>query len=133
MPVYDLVAVAQALGLDIKRLDNILSRNDLPGVDRRARGVSRRISSDAAVTLHLACNLATAMEIPVGAALRISQMLQRSDGQPVAIGSFASLRADVLTLRATTVARLDTAVELVGRRRRGRPPRARRPGEERST
>ena len=128
MPVYDVSAVAHALGIDVKQLDNILSRNYLNGVDRRARGVSRRISSDAAITLQLACDLAAALEVPVAAALRISQMLQQKDDEPVAVGRFASLRADVVALRATTVARLDTAVEVVGRRRRGRPRRARQPG-----
>lgn len=128
MPVYDVSAVAQAIGIDVKQLDNILSRHYLTGVDRRTRGVSRRISTEAAVTLHLACDLAAALEVPVAAALRISQMLQQKDDEPVAVGRFASLRADVVALRATTVARLDTAVEVVGRRRRGRPRRARQPG-----
>jgi len=127
LPVYDVSAVAQAIGIDVKQLDNILSRHYLTGVDRRTRGVSRRISTEAAVTLHLACDLAAALEVPVAAALRISQMLQQKDDEPVAVGRFASLRADVVALRATTVARLDTAVEVVGRRRRGRP-RARQPG-----
>jgi len=130
LPVYDVSAVAHAIGIDVKQLDNILSRNFLNGVDRRTRGVSRRISSDAAITLQLACDLAAALEVPVAVALRISQMLQQNDGEPVAVGRFASLRADVVALRTTTVARLDTAVELVGRRRRGRPPRARQLGGE---
>jgi hypothetical protein len=130
LPVYDVSAVAQALGIDVKRLDNILSRSYLTGVDRRTRGVSRRISTEAAVTLRLACDLAAALEMPVAAALRISQMLQQNDGEPVAAGRFASLRADVVVLRATTVTQLDAAVELVGRRRRGRPPLARQADRE---
>ena len=125
MPVYDVSAVAHAIGIDIKQLDNILSRNYLGGVDRRTRGVSRRISTEAAVTLQLACDLAAALKVPVAVALRVSQMLQRNDDEPVAIGRFALLGVDIVALRTTTVARLDTAVELVGRRRRGRPPRAR--------
>ena len=122
LPVYNVSAVAQAIGVDVKQLDNILSRNSLTGVDRRTRGVARRISTEAAITLQLACDLAAALEVPVAAALRISQILQRNDGEAVTIGRFASLRADVVALRVTTVARLDAAVELVGRRRRGRPP-----------
>ena len=130
LPVYHVSAVAQAIGIDVKQLDNLLSRNFLTGVDRRTRGVARRISTEAAITLQLAWDLTAALEVPLAAALRISQIVQRNDGEAVTLGRFASIRVDVVALRATTVARLDAAVELVGRRRRGRPPRERQSSRE---
>ena len=58
-------------------------RNYLTGVDRRTRGVSRRVSTEAAVTIRLAWDLAAALEMPFAAALRISQLLQHErDGEP---------------------------------------------------
>lgn len=124
MAIYDVTAVAEALGVDPKQLDNVLSRNELEGVERKARGVTRRVSSDAAVTIHLAFELAAALRMPFGAALRVSASLQRSPNQRVVVGKFATLQADLAALRAATIAQLDSAVEIVGRRRRGRPPRA---------
>jgi hypothetical protein len=126
MPVYDVSAVAEAIGIDPKQLDNILSRNDLVGVERRTRGVARRLSTDAAVTIHLASELSTALRVPIAEALRLASELQRRADHAVAVGSFATLHVDVVALRAATVTRLDSAVELVGRRKRGRPARVRR-------
>ena len=123
MPFYNVSAVAEAVGLTEKQLDNLLSRNALPGVERKARGVSRRISVDAAVTIHLASQLADAMRLPVAAALEMASELQTSTHQVVSVGEFVSLQADIGALRNATLVRLDAAVEAVGRRRRGRPPR----------
>jgi 7-keto-8-aminopelargonate synthetase-like enzyme len=121
LPFYDVAAVAEAVGIDAKQLDNILSRNELSGVERRTRGVSRRLSVDAAVTIHLASEIASALGMPIGHALRISAAIQQDADYVVQAGEFATLRADVARIRMTTIARLDSAVELVGRRRRGRP------------
>lgn len=123
MPFYDVAAVAEAVGIDAKQLDNILSRNALDGVERRTRGVSRRLSVDAAVTIQLASEIAGTLGMPIGQALRISAAIQQSADHVVRVGDIATLHADVARIRATTIARLDGAVELVGRRRRGRPPK----------
>ena len=126
MPFYDVAAVAEAVGMDAKRLDNILSRNELNGVERWARGVSRRLSVEAAVTICIASDIASALGMPIGHAIRISEAVQQDTDHVVRVGEFATLQADVAKVRTTTIARLDSAVELVGRRRRGRPPKARR-------
>ena len=123
MPVYHVSAVAEALGMSEKQLDNILSRNDVSGVERRSRGVSRRVSADAAITIHLAFELATSLRIPVVHALSLADALQSAADHSLPAGRFGRIHADVAALRAETLARLDTAVEAVGRRRRGRPPR----------
>jgi len=124
MPFYDVAAVAEAVGIDAKRLDNILSRNELSGVERWTRGVSRRLSVDAVVTIRLASDIANALGLPIGQALRISHAVQQDPDHRVRVGEFGTLHVDAAGVRATTIARLDGAVELVGRRRRGRPPKA---------
>jgi hypothetical protein len=124
LPIYHVSAVAEALGMTEKQLDNILSRNDVAGVERRTRGVSRRVSVDAAITIHLAFDLAASLRIPVVHALSLAESLQTAADYSLPAGRFARIRADVAALRAETLTRLDAAVEAVGRRRRGRPPRA---------
>ena len=123
MPVYDVSAVAHALDMNQRQLDNILSRNDLGGVDRRARGVTRRVTPDAAVLIKLALDLASGLGIPTSSAIRIATAIAREPDHQLVIGDFASIRVDMPGLRASTNARLSMAVEIVGRRRRGRPPR----------
>jgi hypothetical protein len=123
MPFYDVTAVAEAVGIDAKQLDNILCRNELDGVERRTRGVSRRLSVDAAVTIQLAAEVAGALRMPIGQALRVSAAIQQSTDNVLRVSDVVTLHADVATLRAATIARLNGAVELLGRRRRGRPPK----------
>lgn len=123
LPVYDVSAVAHALDINHRQLDNILSRNDLIGVDRRARGVTRRVTPDAAVIINLALDLSTALRIPTSSAIRAAEAIAREPDHQLAVGDFASIRVDMAGLTASTNARLSMAVEIVGRRRRGRPPR----------
>lgn len=124
MPFYSVSAVAEAVGMSEKQLDNMLSRNALVGVERKARGVARRISADAAVTINLASGLSESLRVPIGAAIGIATQLQTTNEHVIGVGAFLTLRADMTALRIATLARLDMAVEMVGRRRRGRPPRA---------
>ena len=123
MPAYHVSAVAEAIGMSEKQLDNILSRNELAGVERRTRGVSRRVSVDAAITIHLAFELAASLRIPVVHALSVAASLQAAADHSLPAGRFARIQANVAALREETLERLDAAVEAVGRRRRGRPPR----------
>ena len=121
MPYYDVSAVAEALDMDYRQLDNLLSRNDVAGVERKQRGVSRRLTADAVVVIHLAWELARDLRMPLAEALRLASEIERASDHELALGGFGIIRFDVDALRAATLERLDTAVELVGRRRRGRP------------
>ena len=129
MPVYDVAAVAEALDLESRQLDNLLSRNELSGVDRKRRGVARRLTPESAVVIGFARELANALAVPLGSVLSFAETVVRQDRRDIEIGSFATLRVDLSSLRAATYTRLDAAVELVGRRRRGRPRRRPRSGE----
>ena len=120
MPFYDVSALAVALDLDPRQVDNMLSRNTIAGVERKTRGVTRRVNADAVVRIQLASELTRALGISVGRALQLASRLTES-GADVQLGQYGLLRFDVMGLRRTTLERLDAAVEAVGRRRRGRP------------
>jgi hypothetical protein len=121
LPIYDLAAVADAVNMEPKQLDNLLSRNQLPGVERKKRGVARRLNTDVTVVICLARELSQAFEISIGSALRFAQIAIRSEPKAIELGPFMSLHIDRAALRTAIAARLDAAVEAVGRRRRGRP------------
>jgi hypothetical protein len=122
LPLYDLAAVAHAVDVPAKQLDNLLSRNALPSVEKKRRGLARRLPREIAVAVKLASDLATTLDIPTGKLLRLAHEIERSDRAELMIGEFAKLEINLSGLRAYTAARLDEAVEVVGRRRRGRPP-----------
>jgi hypothetical protein len=109
-----------------KQLDNLLSRNELDGVERKTRGVTRRISSEAAVAINIAWRLSEATKVPIASALQLSRRLSGDSRHSIVIGDHLTLAVDFAGIRADTLARLDAAVERVGRRRRGRPPNAQR-------
>lgn len=122
MPVYDLAAVAHALDFDLKQLDNLLSRNALPGVERRRRGIARRLTPDVAVVICLARELAEALGVSIGTLLPVADSIERGATNEVRLGEYVTLRIDRAALRTSTLAQLDAAVEVIGTRRRGRPP-----------
>lgn len=127
MPVYDVSAVAHALDLELKQLDNLLSRNTLAGVEKKRRGLARRLTPEIAVVLRIAKELSESLGVSAGSMLPIAHDIERSSGSELRLGDFLTLHVDRDALRASTLARLDTAVELIGTRRRGRPPRRMRP------
>lgn len=122
MPFYDVAALAEAFEVDDRQIDNLLSRNDIVGVERRARGVTRRVTLDAAVTIRVALELTSVLRIPSSYALRVAARMTASSSEEMPVGSYGTLRFDLARLRGAAVERLASAVETVGRRRRGRPP-----------
>ena len=126
LPVYDLAAVAHALDIDLKQLDNLLSRNTLPGVEKKRRGIARRLTPDVAVVIRLARDISEALGVSVGSLLSVADSIGRGATSEVRLGEYATLRVDRDALRISTLARLDGAVEVIGTRRRGRPPGRRR-------
>ena len=119
MPIYDTAAAAEALGISAKKLDNILSRHALPGIEKKRRGVGRRIGSDAVLAVFIAVEIVRAAHVPLGVALQLSRTILMTGGEAM-VGRFAVLTIDLAAVRASIAARLDAAVELVGRRPRGR-------------
>ena len=130
MPVYDLAAVAHAIDIDLKQLDNLLSRNTLPGVERRRRGIARRLTPDVVVVIRLARDLAEALGVSAGTLLSVANSIERGATNEVRFGEYVTLYVDRDALRMSTLVRLDAAVEVIGTRRRGRPPGRKRPARE---
>jgi hypothetical protein len=124
LPFYNLAAVAHAVELHPKQLDNLLSRNRLPGIAKNGRGLTRRFSREVAVVVRLAIDLGRTLDIPIGTLLDIASRIERGDARLLAVGSFGRLEIDLPALRASVASRLDEAVEVLGRRSRGRPSKA---------
>ena len=130
MPFYDVSAVAHAVDLELKQLDNLLSRNMLPGIEKGRRGLARRLTPELAVVVRLAKELSEAFGISAGSVLPVAYRIEQEESDELKLGAFLTLRVDRAAIRASTYARLDNAVEIVGRRRRGRPARKPRPRNE---
>ena len=121
MPIYDIHAVAHATDLKPKQVDNLLSRNSVVGRQKKRRGLARRVGTDTVVAIRIAMALASFFGVSVGAMMSTAENLASSTDGEIAIDGFLRLRIDQTALRASTRVRLDSAVESVGVRRRGRP------------
>lgn len=121
MPVYDLAAVAQAVDLEEKQLDNLISRNALRGLEKNRRGIARRFTPELVVMIKLAKDIGDTLGLPTGSLFPVADRVMQSGGE-LNVGSFGVLQVDLTSLRESIIARLGTAVEEVGRRKRGRPP-----------
>jgi hypothetical protein len=126
MAAYSIATAALALGVDRKRLENILSRQDVPGTRRGRQGQARRLSREATVNLAAMIQLEDIFSIPAPAAadlIRTARELSRSPSGSVQIlrGS-VGLIIDFAALESTLLAQLSEALEMAPRPRRGRPP-----------
>lgn len=123
MPLYNTATAASALNVSAKWLDNILSHNDLDGVQSESQGVSRRLSLASITALSLTKDLAMNLDISQASALRLAT---RVLAQPTGVLEFSTgfrMSVDIGALRAATLARLARAVEVAPTPRRGRPPK----------
>jgi hypothetical protein len=122
LPFYDLSAVAHAIDMEPKQLDNLLSRNTLSGVEKKKRGIARRLTPDVVVVIQIAKEIAEALDLSTGSLFSVAQRIADNDSGLLELGAFVTLKIDLDALRTATFNQLDAAVEVVGRRRRGRPP-----------
>ncbi len=122
--------------LDQKTFDNLLLRVGSEAVTPGRQGVERRIPVVLIEELLLARDLSAALAIPTRDAFAVARRLLGRSGSSgevaldggfhgsLHVGEFIQLGADLTGLRATLQARLESAVETVVRRPRGRPPKA---------
>jgi len=123
MPLYNTATAATAIGVSSKWLDNLLSHNDIPGVQSESQGVPRRLSLAAVAHIALTKDLVDLLNVPVSTAVRIAaDMLADPDGKSLG-GSSIRLTMNLDEFRAGVLASLARAVELAPTRRRGRPPK----------
>ena len=119
---YSTREVALALGIPLKRLDNILSAGSLKSGVAGARGRSRLIPVQTVDRLALVLLLGRDLGIPTARGIEIGDSLLRSPDGTVAIGVLGELRYDIERLRDVVRRSLADTLDGVARPRRGRPP-----------
>jgi hypothetical protein len=125
---------ADVLQVSRKSLDNLLGRIGPGAVGAGRQGVERRISVALLEELALTVELSRRAGIPARDAFELARALlgraqvdpDQADVSPdfigsVSLGPFVQLGANLRALREDLQARLETAIESVVRRRRGRP------------
>lgn len=139
MASYSTITAAIALGVDRKRLENLLLRSRIPGTTRGRQGRARRLSRSSLLALAVVVRLQDELGIPAAYAVEllagglVSTGSRASPehpdrggrvepGVPAAIrrGPF-TLAVDVAALERELAASLAEAIEMSPRPRRGRP------------
>ena len=123
MRAYTVATAAITLNVTRKWLDNTLSHHRIDGVIQSRQGISRRLSPQAVLTLHVALQLVQGLEIPLKRALVLARELSasgRAGGDGLSGGLSISL--DIERSGAEVANRLAHAVEMTPVPRRGRPP-----------
>ena len=121
MPSYNTATVASALGVTPKWLDNLLSHNDLDGLQRASQGVSRRLSFATVTILSLATELIDALGIKTPAAIELAAQLLNSSTGELIVSPRLHFRVQADTLRSDVLNSLARAVEIAPSPKRGRP------------
>ena len=125
MRAYTVAAVAVALKMPVKWVDNVLSHNKVRGVAQARQGVARRLTPQAVTILEIALQLVRATSLPVSRALEVAHKVAELGGSaaPVYLSRTVTIVVDVAAITVETSGRLAQAVEIAPRPRRGRPPR----------
>jgi hypothetical protein len=111
---------AVALGIDRKTLDNAISRLGSAVVPRGRQGLERRIPANLLPIIALALDISSHLGTPIREAFPLAQRLMSGQRD---IGPRLSIHADIDRIQGEISARLESAIETVVRRPRGRPPR----------
>lgn len=120
--VYDIAVAALALDVDRKWLDNLTAHHELPGVERFARGVPRRLSIRALVAAAVARDLQRELGVPAHRAVRIAARAVEESRHTLPLSPALSVHLDLPAVEREVETRLLHAMETAVPRRRGRPP-----------
>lgn len=122
MRSYTVATVALTLGVTTKWIDNALSRFRVAGVVQKGQGISRRLTPQSVVSLHIAIELCNSLRLPLAAALQTAQQIT-AEGSFSTIGlfPFAFLTVDIDATTRELSERLAQAVEVAPVPKRGRP------------
>lgn len=141
MASYSTITAAIALGIDRKRLENLLLRCRIPGTSRGRQGHARRLSRTSLLALAALVRLQDELGIPASHAAELlaggllsagsrASRDQADAGARVEPGAPGALRrgpftlaVDVAALDRELAAALAEAIEVSPRPRRGRPAR----------
>jgi hypothetical protein len=114
------------MGADIRWVDNLLSRHDLPGILRGRQGVQRSISDQGLLAIELTRLLSQKLGLSVGQSVAIARSVlgaRLSGSVRVEIAPALSLVVDLPVLEERLRAQVLQAMESVSRVPRGRPRR----------
>jgi hypothetical protein len=120
---YNAAAVAHALNVDPKWLDNLLTHNELAGVAKTRQGVARQISVDSVVTIFLARHLMTALGATAALSLDASHQAAQTGTFEIAAG--VRITVDLSVVNESLGQLLLDAVQTAPPKARGRPRRRR--------
>ena len=119
-------AAAAALDLDLKSIDNILSREGKHLIRRGKQGVRRRIDDDALAPIAIAIVLKRELGVPLARGLEIGVYLLESGSSNIAVGQLGTLSFDIDALQSHLTTILAEVLEQTALPIRGRPPRSQR-------
>ncbi len=119
-------AAAAALDLDLKSIDNILSREGKHLIRRGKQGVRRRIDDDALAPIAIAIVLKRELGVPLARGLEIGGYLLESGSSNIAVGQLGTLSFDIDALQSHLTTILAEVLEQTALPIRGRPPRSQR-------
>ena len=120
--IYTTLEAAAAIGIEPKRLDNILTASGRHLIGRGAQGKARTIGADVIELVAIALLLERDTGLRIGPALRMASAIRASPDGTIPIGRLGSLRFDVTRLKSLIQDALADAVEGPAAPRRGRPP-----------
>jgi hypothetical protein len=128
MASYSMITAAIALGIDRKRLENLLARARLPGAISRGRqGRSRRLDRNTLLALATLVELQDRLGIPARVAAGVAAELVSGNSSPHRSGP-VTVAVDLQQIDAELTASLTVAMEMAPRPRRGRPGKERAAG-----
>jgi hypothetical protein len=117
-------AAAAVLEIDIKSVDNILSREGKHLIRSGKQGTRRRIDTAALLPIAVAIVLNRELGVPLRRGLEIGGKFLDSRDSSVAVGQLGVLSFDIDALRSHLTAVLAEVLEQTAPPKRGRPPRS---------
>ena len=119
---YHIDIAQHAASADAKWTDNLLSKFDIPGVERARQGVARRISVHGIYHVSLVRRLTVELRVPLDVAVTLAGHLLTTDARRIHLGGGLEISLDRQAFAKEVDARIAEAVESVVPARRGRPP-----------
>lgn len=117
-----LATAAHIAQCDVRWLDNLLSRHDVPGVERARRGVTRQIAPIGILVVFIVHEIVKALGASLERALPLAVELATEKSHRSVLTPEISLAIDVTKLRRIIESRTRDAAESLVLPRRGRPP-----------
>jgi hypothetical protein len=124
MASYSLVTTALALGVDRKKIENILLRCSIPGAGRGRQGRAHRFTRQSVLAMAVLLELQERFAIPITVgAILLPQLLEgEHPTRTIALGAFR-LSVDMPELERQVTTAIAAALEIAPRPPRGRPRR----------